>query len=69
MFEASRGLMEVVAAVAAAVVVRGKEGKWQTREEGFGEKRSARQLCNALTVAAERARSYSVSQILTIKSL
>lgn len=65
-FEASRGLMEVV----VAVVVR-REGKCQTREEGFGESEleTTLQRSATLTVAADRARSYSVPQILTIKSL
>lgn len=50
---------------------RGREGKCQTREEGFGESqlKTTLQRSATFTDAAERARSYSVPQILTIKSL
>lgn len=53
------------------VVVRGGEGKCQTREEGFGEGEleTTPQRSATLAVAAERARSYSVPQLLTIKIL
>lgn len=62
--------MEAVTAVVVVVLRREGEAAYK-RTEGFGRV-SWRQLCNALqplTVAAERARSYSEAQILTIKSL
>lgn len=66
--EASRGLIESSRAGGSG----GEEGKNAKQEkEGFGESELKTTLqCSATsTVAAQRARSYSVHTILTIKSL